>query len=243
LSSSFCPSEGEIAMDLNKVACKDPRRVAKERVLGMIAKKILGAICYLTLIGCCVACGSSGTRQGLGNKGHSIVVSPLSVQVADPKLLLSVSAVRLEKPVFRGANQSSASEDSLLLVLREVAGETLSMKVVEGARASKDDSILKTEIVTLEDLKGSSVGGTPARVAFRMWVYLPSVQRPVWQASYVFQQEAISENWLKLRDRLGRDGSGAGWITAQEIFRRGVEQSLRDFNSRRDAQFQSDQRK
>lgn len=112
MSCSFWPSFGEIALDLSNVACKDLRPDTKKRVFCMIGKRVFGAICYLTLIGCCVACGSSGTRQGSGGKGRSIVVSPLSVQVADPKLLLSVSAVRLEKPVFRGANQSSASEDS-----------------------------------------------------------------------------------------------------------------------------------
>jgi hypothetical protein len=209
----------------------------------MIGHRVVSAVCYLTLISCCVACGSSGTRQGSAVKGRGIVVSPLSVQVADPKMLLSLNSVRLEKPVFRGANQSSVSEDSLLAVLREVAGQTLSMKIVDGSRSSKDDSVLKTEIVTLEDLKGSSVGGTPARVAFRMWVYLPASQRAVWQANYVYQQEAITDNWLKIRDRLGRDGSGPGWITAQEIFRRGVEQSFVDLNSRRDAQFQSNQQR
>lgn len=205
----------------------------------MIVYRVVSAICSLTLVTWCVACGPSGTRQSSGGKGRSIVVSPLSVQVADPKLLLSVNSVRLEKPVFRGANQSSLSEDSLLAVIREVAGQTLSMKIVEGARSSKDDSIIKTEIVTLEELKGSSVGGTPARVAFRMWVFPPTGQRAVWQANYVYQQEAITENWLKIRDRLGGDGSGPGWITAQEVFRRGVEQSFMDLNSRRDAQFQT----
>ena len=100
------------------------------------------------------------------------------------------------------------------------------------------DSVLRTDIVTMDDLKGSSVGGEPARVAFRMGIYSGTDQRPVWQANYVYQQEAMADNWLKLGDRLGRDGSGAGWITAQEIFKRGVTQSLEDFNRRRDSQFQ-----
>jgi hypothetical protein len=115
------------------------------------------------------------------------------------------------------------------------------MKVVEGKKAGvQADSVLRTEIVTMEDLKGSAVGGTPARVAFRMGIYTVSNGRPVWQAQYAYQQEGMAENWLKIRDRLGRDGSGAGWITAQEIFRRGVSQSLQDLNSRRDSQFQAE---
>jgi hypothetical protein len=148
----------------------------------------------------------------------------------------------IEKPAFRGAVHSNASEDGLLVVVREVAEETLSMKVLgpskNGVAKGQADSVLRTDIVTMDDLKGSSVGGEPARVAFRMGIYAGTDQRPVWQANYVYKQEAMAENWLKLGDRLGRDGSGAGWITAQEIFKRGVTQSLEDFNRRRDSQFQ-----
>jgi hypothetical protein len=129
----------------------------------------------------------------------------------------------------------------LLSILREVANETLSMKIVDGTKGgSAADSVLKTEIVTMEELNGSAVGGTPARVAFRMAVYTGKNSKPVWQAQYAYQQEGMAENWLKLGDRLGRDGSGAGWISAQEIFRRGVTQSLQDLNSRRDVQFQTE---
>lgn len=207
-----------------------------------MSKRTFQAICCLTVISCLVGCGSSGTRQGGGAKARSVVVSPLSVQVSDAKSLLSVNSIVIEKPVFREGVRSSTSEDALLTVLREVAGETLSMKVVDSSRGAKvgGDSVLKTEIVTMEDLKGSTVGGTPARVAFRMWIYPSSgPQRPIWQANYAFQQEAITDNLLRIGDRLGREGSGTGWITAQEVFRRGVQQSLMDFNSRRDSQFQS----
>ena len=189
-----------------------------------------------------VACAQKGTRQNSNPTSRSIVVSPLSVQVDDPKLLLSVNSVLIEKPAFRGAVHSSASEEGLLSVVREVAEETLSMKVVGPSKniggKAQVDSVLRTDIVTMDDLKGSSVGGEPARVAFRMGIYSGTDQRPVWQANYVYQQEAMADNWLKLGDRLGRDGSGAGWITAQEIFKRGVTQSLEDFNRRRDSQFQ-----
>ncbi len=186
-------------------------------------------------------CASKGSRHSSSSapSTQGIVVSPLAAQVDDPKRLLSVNSLRIEKPVFLGVSTSGTSEEGLLSIVKEVAAETLSMKVVDGAKGSAD-SVLKTEIVTMEDLKGSAVGGTPARVAFRMAVYSGTNSHPVWQAQYAFQQEGMAENWLKIRDRLGRDGSGAGWITAQEIFRRGVTQSLQDLNSRRDVQFQTD---
>jgi len=188
-------------------------------------------------------CASKGSRQASNSSStnRGIVVSPLAVQVDDAKRLLQVNSIKVEKPVFLGVSQSGISEDGLLSIVREVAHETLSMKVVDGAKiGGKADSVLKTEVVTMEELKGSAVGGTPARVAFRMAIYTGSNPKPVWQAQYAYQQEAMAENWLKIRDRLGRDGSGAGWITAQEIFRRGVTQSLQDLNSRRDSQFQTE---
>jgi hypothetical protein len=146
----------------------------------------------------------------------------------------------IEKPVFVGVTQSKVSEEGLLSVVREVADETLSMKVIDGSKGvGQAQSVLKTEILSLDDLKGSAVGGTPARVAFRMVVYSGKNPKAVWQAHYAYQQESMADNWLKIGDRLGPEGSGAGWITAQEIFRRGVTQSLQDLNSRRDAEFQA----
>ena len=122
-----------------------------------------------------VACAQKGTRQNSNPTSRSIVVSPLSVQVDDPKLLLSVNSVLIEKPAFRGAVHSNASEEGLLSVVREVAEETLSMKVVGPSKniggKAQVDSVLRTDIVTMDDLKGSSVGGEPARVAFRMGIY------------------------------------------------------------------------
>lgn len=204
---------------------------------GLCFASILGLVMVVT------GCVSKGARQSASTSSGSrgIVVSPLAAQVSDPKRLLAVNAIGIEKPVFAGVVHSNVSEEGLLSILREVAGETLSMKVLGGANAAAPGgSVLRTEIVTMEDLKGSAVGGTPARVAFRMGVYTGRDVNPVWQANYAYQQEAMAENWLKLGDRLGPEGSGAGWITAQEIFRRGVTLSLQDFNSRRDAQFQAE---
>jgi hypothetical protein len=62
----------------------------------------------------------------------------------------------------------------------------------------------------------------------------------VWQASYVNRQEALSDNLLKIGQRIGAGGTGAGFVGAEALFRLGVNDSLQDFNRRRDAQFQTD---
>jgi len=204
--------------------------------------RIAGQCVVCALVLTFVGCAPRGMRENSHSTSGRIVVSPLAVQVDDPKLLLSVNSISVEKPAFRGVIHANVSEDGLLSVVREVAEETLSMKVVGPSKRAgdpgQDDSVLRTEILTMEDLKGSAVGGQPARVAFKMAIYVPGSQHPVWQSNYVYQQEAMTENWLKLGQRLGPEGSGAGWITAQEVFRRGVTQSLEDFNRRRDALFQ-----
>lgn len=225
-------AEGEV---MRGVVCMRGVRVKGYAVLSCA---LLSAFIFVA-----TGCASKGSRHtsSSSSSNRGIVVSPLAAQVDDPKRLLAVNSLRIERPAFRGITRSSQSEDGLLSIVREVANETLSMKIVDGTKGgSAADSVLKTEIVTMEELNGSAVGGTPARVAFRMAVYTGENSKPVWQAQYAYQQEGMAENWLKLGDRLGRDGSGAGWISAQEIFRRGVTQSLQDLNSRRDVQFQTE---
>jgi hypothetical protein len=205
----------------------------------MISDKIVCSVVLLSFV--LGACGETGRRSGHPAKDSGVVVSPLSVDVEDPGKLLSVNVLSVERPLFRGVPTTEVSEEGLQSIVQEVAEETLSMKIVGSSkpeRALRADGVLRTEILTMQELKGSSVGGEPARVAFRMGIYRRGSPQALWQANYVFRQEAFSDNWLKLGDRVGKGGSGAGWITAQEIFRRGVTTALRDLNKRRDAQFQ-----
>lgn len=210
----------------------------------MRAKRVVTAVVVASVM-VAAGCSPGGSRDSHSGSSKGIVVSPLSTQVGDPRLLLSINSLRVDKPVFTGASRTGLSEDGLLSVVREVADETLSMKIVDSEDAarptprSKADGVLKTEILALEDLKGSSVGGDPAKVAFRMSVSPTAGGAPVWQAHYFYHQEPLADNWLKIGERVGRDGSGAGWASAETLFRRGVTASLQDFNSRRDAQFQS----
>ncbi len=194
----------------------------------------------LTLITAVVACGPKGA---LGKKGLSgpIVVSRLSAEVLNPRLLLSVNSLSLQRPRYASPSATTISEDELYRVVREVAGETLSMKVFAAPGSdAKADGILQTEVVELRELRGSSMGGEPAAVAIRMTIASASDRRPIWQAMYVDRQQAMSDNWLKLGQRMGPGGTGAGYVSAETLFRNGVTESLTDFNRRRDAQFQAE---
>ena len=187
----------------------------------------------------------SAQRASVPRRDNPIVVSPLAAQVDDTRQLLSINSLAIAKPTYLTASPTTISEDSLLQVVREVASETLSMKLVSGDVGAEKksvvaDGVLRTEVLELEALRGSSVGGEPAAVSMRMLVVRKGESRPVWQASYVYRQEQLSDNWLKIGDRIGRGGTGPGWVSAQDLFKRGVTEALEDFNRRRDAQFQSE---
>ena len=179
--------------------------------------------------------------SGEKRAGVPVVVSPLASSVEDPRLLLSINSLSIEKPIYTSRSATTVSEDELLRVVREVAAQTLSMKLIPGGGASSSaDGILRTEVIELRELRGSSVGGDPAAVAIRMSVKRAKDKINVWQASYVNRQEALSDNLLKIGQRIGAGGTGAGFVGAEALFRLGVNDYLQDFNRRRDAQFQTD---
>jgi hypothetical protein len=192
------------------------------------------------------------------------VVSPLTLSVERPEKLTSINCVAVARPVFvRAVEDRTLSEESIEAVIERVADEVLSLKVVtsqsmlskgdrSGALIAPDssvglstlrergvDAVLMTELSDFKDRSGSSIGGDPATVSFVMTIKSTDGGAVIWRAHYFYRQEALSENLLKLGDRLGSGGTGAGWVTGRAIFERGVDMALRDFGSRREALFLS----
>lgn len=201
-----------------------------------VTVSVLILSCVISVNGCS---RTPVQMKGAPRTGVPVVVSPLASAVHDAELLLSINSLSIEKPTYISRSSTTVPEEELLRVVREVAAQTLSMKLIPaGGASSLADGILQTEVIELRELRGSSVGGDPAAVAIRMSVKLAKDKRPVWQASYVNRQEALSDNWLKIGQRIGAGGTGAGFVGAEALFRLGVNDSLQDFNRRRDAQFQ-----
>lgn len=208
---------------------------------------------------------SNGSRtDSTGTKRASQVVSPLSVSVERPERLTSINLLAIARPVFvRSVADRTLSEESLEGVIGRIADEVLSLKVVtsegllskggsaqaKGAvdssvaltalRARGADAVLVTEVMDYQDRAGSSIGGEPATVAFVMTIKSTSDGEPVWRGHYFYRQEAFSDNLLKIGDRLGGGGTGAGWVSGRLLFERGVDMAMRDFGSRREARFLS----
>lgn len=191
------------------------------------------------LAACAPQAGRSGSSSSSRNSGSvSPVVAPLTVKVPNPSRLTSISALRVLPPTLSASVSDAAiTVKGLQEVIEARADEALTMKVVSAEGAAKTDAELKTEVLTYRERKGSAIGGEPATVAFLMTLSRSSDGAVVWQANYFYQQEALSDNWLKIGQRFGSNGTGAGWVSAQELFQRGVMGAFEDLAARRDEQF------
>ena len=104
-------------------------------------------------------------------------------------------------------------------------------------RKSKVDAVLLTEILTLVEREGSSIGANvPARAGFFMVMINTETGEEIWRASYHVTDRALSENLLEVKESSER---GARWRTASELLQRGFILAARDFGTRRRNQFLS----
>lgn len=211
------------------------------RFVSLTALSLMSVAISAVIIGC----------SGLPNRGSSRartvapaaeVVRPLSTRVERPELLASINSIEIAQPtVSRSAGGASIQSEDARRVLEQVARETMTLKIVSQTGvskvASKADATLLTEILRFDNRQGSAVGGEPAVVSFKMAIRSNALRQDIWSAQYFLRQEALSENLLRINERVGRDGLGAGWRSAQDVFRRGITAALEDFNGRREQQF------
>jgi hypothetical protein len=140
-----------------------------------------------------------------------------------------------------------------MTMVEQAARETMTLKVSRGDQRGRDaqratsrnvssaevDAVLLTELLRFEERQGSAVGGEPAVVSFRMSIQAVPSGAEVWSAQYFYRQEAVSENLLRINERVGSAGYGAGWKSAHELFKRGLTTALQDFNNQRERLFLS----
>jgi len=211
-----------------------------------------GGLCALVMaMSACINVGGKGTSQLRRVHNPAEVAAPLTSHTTRPELLPAINSIQIVKPVISpssGHVQISA-EDAQMLI-EQVARETMTLKIVgpsnpasgrrgvEGNRSTtKADAELVTEVLRYEDRSGSAIGGEPAVISFRMAIKSIPGGQEVWGGQYFFKQEALSENLLKIGERMGKNGLGAGWRTANDIFRIGVSTALGDFSSKREQRF------
>jgi hypothetical protein len=170
------------------------------------------------------------------------VTSPLTVNVSHGDLLKGINSLEIATPVLPGNSAHSLSHEEVKAMITRTARETMTLKILDPIDrrvqgGAKVDGVLRTEIIQFHDRQGSAIGGEPATVSFRMSVESSSNKQTVWDAHYFYRQEPLSDNLLKLGERLGASGSGAGWVSGPGLLQRGVVAAIEDFNRRREQQF------
>ena len=186
--------------------------------------------------------GSVGGNQASKGLAARTVASPLVASAPRGDLLKGINSIEIETPTLPGNSSRMLSHEEVRAMITRTAREVMTLKIVDaGDRrdqgSKKADGVLRTEIVQFQDRQGSAIGGEPATVSFRMSVVSSPEKQTVWDAQYFYRQEPLSENLLKLGDRLGAAGSGAGWVSGHGLLQRGISAAIEDFNRRREQQF------
>lgn len=197
-----------------------------------------------------------------GEQRRSVTTTPLSVRVADASQLATVVSVLVVPPSFSSGMQASLPMASYIVDRLESIAERELTVAVLGRRWIEEsservrlvggisrapslaslqrqgvDAILRTEVTSFVERRGSSVGGDPADVSFVMTLVRSSDSKELWQGTYSYSQTFLSDNVLQLGDVVGERRRGPGWISGAEIFEAGVSSALRDLNTRREQQF------
>jgi hypothetical protein len=223
------------------------------------------SIIFVGTLGC-TATGRRDTATH-SKRGAGTVASPLAVTVENPKALGGINSLALFPPALASAARDVKIDKNRVAELVEsVAVQELDLKVLgnqwflksglqtdaslssafggvltetqkRSVKKAGADGILYTELLEYVDRVGSSVGGEPAAVAFRLTVVGVTEGKVVWQGTYSLRQEALTDNLLKIGERLGKDGTGAGWSTGSAMLQNGLIEALRDLRGRREQQF------
>ena len=107
---------------------------------------------------------------------------------------------------------------------------------LEMGKKVKADGVLQAKLENFIERSGSAVGGEPATVSFSMSVLRVEDGKELWSATYFFKDEALSQNLLKVGDRLSKS-NGAGWKSARAVLAEGFDGAMEDLSKRRVQQF------
>ena len=111
--------------------------------------------------------------------------------------------------------------------------------LAHGALASRADAlgasaVLYTTLKSCERRLGSRIGvEDPAAVGMSFVLVRASDGKEIWRADYLNRDQALSENLLKLEERI----SNPGWRSAEQLFVGGLTLAARDLEQKRQEQF------
>lgn len=209
----------------------------------------------LFIAGCAGYSSTGGPGSNIAPNLHSKVQSDAALLRVNSLLVLPVQV----EPSARESNLEATSlydnvsrafleESNLELVgdrkeiLASRGSRPISSKqAAELARSHGADAVLVTRLHDFVERSGSKVGVTqPARVSFSMEMLSAATGLPLWEASYHFKDQALSDNLFRIEDRLQK-GEAPHWRAAADLLSDGLRLASRDFSRRRSAQFHSSQ--
>ncbi len=208
-----------------------------------------------------VACAGNASDRGLAINQSA---SPTHiVSKSDDKKLVAINSL-LVVPVYVDATASAdiPSNIDLNAMLSKALSEELQIKIVHSTRATdlnksglgssqvlgnnsdylndakkmSLEGILITRVNNFSSRIGSAVGSTaPARVDLAMQILSTASRQVVWQSSYHFKDEALSDNLFKIKDRFA--DNKPKFRSAEELLEEGYRNSIHDFSEKRLAEF------
>ncbi len=215
----------------------------------MKREHIFIAFCLGFLGGC-----GQGSQPSLS---PAITTPALIAESETPRELLGINSILIAAPIFDPrARSASGGQNRILAQLEQAAREQMDVQLIDAesarvaaSKATSDDSaravarqfggdaVLRTTILRYTERQGSAVGATqPAGVDFSMRLLRSSDGKTVWTASYHFQDEFLSQNLFKARQRFSSE-AGVGWRSAQDLLADGFRSALSQLSSRRIEQF------
>ena len=98
------------------------------------------------------------------------------------------------------------------------------------------DAVLKTTILNWQERIGSGVGATQgAVVSFVMKLIKTSDNRELWNATFHFRDQALTEDLLQVGKHLGKGNTR--WHVAGDLYKKGLALAFQDLSMRREKVF------
>lgn len=137
--------------------------------------------------------------------------------------------------------KSTDSNSKKVEGLGSTAGKDTIREALAYGKKKAVDAVLVTSINQFTERQGSRVGVLePAQVSFSMHLLRVSDGHEVWNASYHYKDQALSDNLFKIKDKL-EDHSGPGWRKAEDVLVSGYAKALQSLSDIRLSEFTTSQ--
>lgn len=175
---------------------------------------------------------------------HSVYVAPVTLanNLRDDAALVEILTGLVEKHAKNHLNFETLQPKKTPIMFQGTNQEARAVHARATAKKIGADTILITSVQQYTERVGTAAAAEQgARVAFTFNLQRVTTGESIWKASYVFKDQALTDNILRLGERVRevkQDGR-SGWWTARELFSRGAEQLMVKLNNDRLSQFTS----